>query len=67
MIHFVLKIYELKNMNMSFIPAYSCMDGLSPFEIADRQFNEEKSIVKLNLNILKKEPAWTKKHETMMQ
>jgi len=24
------------------------MDRLSPFEITDRQFNEEKSIVKLN-------------------
>jgi len=48
LIHFVLRIYDLKNMNMSFIPAYSCMDGLSPFEIADRQCNEEKSIVKSN-------------------
>ena len=67
MIYFVLKIYELKNMNMSFIHVNSCMDVFLPFEIADHQCNEEKSIVKLNRNILKKEQAWTKKHETMMQ
>ena len=54
-------------MNMSFIHANSCMDVFLPFEIADRQYNEEKSIVKLNRNILKKEPAWIKKHETMKQ
>jgi hypothetical protein len=35
-------------MKMTFIPAYSCMDVFSPFEIADLQCNEEKSIVKLN-------------------
>jgi len=48
LIHFILKIYDLKNMNMLFIPACSCMDVFSPFEIADRECNEEKSIVKLN-------------------
>jgi len=48
LIHFILKIYDLKNMNMSFIPACSRIDVFSPFEIADRQCNEEKSIVKLN-------------------
>jgi len=48
LIDFILKIYDLKNVNMSFIPACSSMDVFSPFEIADRECNEEKSIVKLN-------------------